>query len=134
MNDFEDFTYLLLALVQQFDRYAESNGRYLQTASAKAWRAAADILRDTVLTHTNSSQSKTYKETQKISGSEYHVHSLSALAVRFDYHAEMANQNLDDSLAEGRDTASQCVAIAGTWREAAYILRHTVLTPPNSSV
>jgi hypothetical protein len=62
------------------------------------------------------------------------THSLSALAVRFDYYAEMADQDLDDSLAEGRDTALQCAAIATTWREAANILRDTVLTPTNSSV
>jgi hypothetical protein len=61
------------------------------------------------------------------------THSLSALAVRFDYYAEMADQDLDDSLAEGRDTASQCVAIAATWREAANILRRTVLTYANAS-
>jgi hypothetical protein len=133
MINFEDSTHLLLALAQQFDRYAERNERYLQTASAKAWREAADILRDTVLTHTNSSQSKTYKETQKMSDSEYRVCSLSALAVRFDYYAEMADQDLDDALAEGRDTASQCVAIAETWREAANILRRTVLTHTNAS-
>jgi hypothetical protein len=66
--------------------------------------------------------------------SEYRVCSLSALAVRFDYYAEMAEQNLDDALAEGCDTASQFVAIAETWRKAADILRHTVLTPPKSTV
>jgi hypothetical protein len=71
-------------------------------------------------------------------GFEYHVDSLSALADRFDYYAEMAEQKSKqlqvNVLAGSRDTALQCAAMAATWREAADILRHTVLTSPNPSV
>jgi hypothetical protein len=74
----------------------------------------------------------------KMSGFQYRVDSLAALAERFDDYAEMAVQNSKqlqvNVLAGSRDTALQCAAIAATWREAADILRHTVLTPPNSSV
>jgi CRISPR/Cas system-associated endoribonuclease Cas2 len=70
-------------------------------------------------------------------GIEYHVHSLSALADRFDDYAEMTEQNLDRlqySVLEGsRDAAIQCAAIATIWRVAANIVRHTVLTPPKSA-
>jgi hypothetical protein len=73
-----------------------------------------------------------------MSGIEYHVDSLSALANQFDYYAEMAVQNSKqlqvNVLAGSRKRALQCAATAATWREAAYILRHTVLTPPNPSV
>jgi hypothetical protein len=71
-----------------------------------------------------------------MSGIEYHVHSLSALADQFDCYAEMAEQRSKrlqvNVLAGSRDTALQCAAMAATWREAADILRHTVLTPPSS--
>jgi hypothetical protein len=63
---------------------------------------------------------------------EYHVHSLSALAHRFDGYAEMAEQKSKqlqvNVLAGSRDTALQCAAIAAKWREAADILRQTALT------
>jgi hypothetical protein len=72
-----------------------------------------------------------------MSGFEYHVDSLSALADRFDDYGEMAVQNSKqlqvNVLAGSRDTALQCAATAVTWREAANILRHTVLTPTKSS-
>jgi hypothetical protein len=65
MSDFEDPTYLLLALAERFERHAERNGQYLQhqsrdtalqlIASSEAWRAAANILRHTALTDTKSS-------------------------------------------------------------------------------
>jgi hypothetical protein len=64
MINFEDSTHLLLALAQRFDGYAERNERNLQkqnrdtalqcAAIATTWREAANILRDTVLTYTNS--------------------------------------------------------------------------------
>jgi predicted component of type VI protein secretion system len=64
MINFENPTDLLLALAERFDRHAERNEQYLQhqsrdaalqlVASSEAWRAAADIIRDTVLTYTNS--------------------------------------------------------------------------------
>jgi hypothetical protein len=71
-------------------------------------------------------------------GIEYHVHSLSALADQFDCYAEKAEQRSKqlqvNVLAGSRDTALQCAAMAVTWHTAADILRHTVLTSPNSSV
>jgi hypothetical protein len=70
--------------------------------------------------------------------SEYHVRLLSALADRFDDHAEMVEQKSKqlqvNVLAGSRDTALQLIASAEAWREAANILRHTVLTPTKSSV
>jgi hypothetical protein len=64
MINFENPTDLLLALAERFDRNAERNERYLKhhcrdtvlqcAAIAEAWRGAADIIRDTVLTYTNS--------------------------------------------------------------------------------
>jgi hypothetical protein len=56
---------------------------------------------------------------------------LLALADRFDRNAERNEQYLKHHC---RDTALQCAAIATTWYVAADILRHTVLTLPNSSV
>jgi hypothetical protein len=66
------------------------------------------------------------------------VHSLSALAEQFDCYAEMAEQKskqLRFKVLAGRSKkAIQCAAIATTFREAADILRNTVLTPPYYSV
>jgi hypothetical protein len=65
MSDFEVPTHFLLALAERFGRHAEINEQYLQkqnrdtalqlVASAEAWRVAANILRQTVLTYTKSS-------------------------------------------------------------------------------
>jgi hypothetical protein len=64
MDGIEVPTHLLVALAERFDLYAERNEQNLQhqsrdkalqlIGSAKAWRVAADILRHTVLTYTNS--------------------------------------------------------------------------------